>query len=618
MIAQTQVQAGAGHQSSDSNVIALRPRQRWTNLVEMFFDQAARFGEAPLLWTKADGAWKPLSWRQTAERVARLAGGLQALGVKPGDRIVLVSENRPEWFICDMAIMAIGAITVPAYTTNTEQDHRHILENSGASVAIVSTAKLARSLLPAAYQTETCKAIIGIEPLRIGQASITPIYALTDLLESAKTTPADARAMAKGFGRKDVACINYTSGTGGAPRGVVLSHGSMLANVEGGEVIVTEDFPPDPDKFLSFLPLSHAYEHTMGQFFAISRGAQVYYAESLDKLASNLEEVQPTIVVVVPRLFEVLRQRIIKAIDKQGLIARFLLKQALRLGEKKYTEGQLGWFERLFDQLLDRTIRAKVKARFGGKNKALVSGGAPLNPEVGMFFVALGLTLLQGYGQTEAAPLISCNRPKARIKMHSVGPPVPGVDVRIADDGEILVRGEAVMEGYWRNPEETARALQNGWLHTGDIGHIDGNGHIVITDRKKDIIVNDKGDNVSPQRVEGMLTLEPEILQAMVYGDKRPHLVALVVPDPEWLADWAKVHGKPADLKTLRHDNDLNAAVMAAVDRINARLSVMERVRKILLAEEPFSVDNQQMTPTLKVRRHILKARYGDELNGLY
>lgn len=598
-------------------VVSLRPRSRWNNLVELFFDQSVRLGESPLLWSKKDGAWRPMTWRQVAEKVARLAGGLQALGIRRGDRVLLVAENRPEWFICDMAIMAIGAVTVPAYTTNTERDHLHLLENSGAALAIVSTPKLAKTLLPAVYQAGGCKAVIGIEPLRIGQSSLTPIYAMADVLDSNPLSIDAVRAQAN-FTRKDTACIIYTSGTGGAPRGVVLSHGSMLANVEGGDIIITEDFPPDPDVFLSFLPLSHAYEHTMDQFFALIRGAQVYYAESLDKLASNLEEVQPTIIVVVPRLFEVLRQRIQKAVDKQGMVARFLLRQALRLGEKRYTHGQLGLFERLFDQLLDRTIRAKIKARFGGKNKALVSGGAPLNPEVGMFFIALGLTLLQGYGQTEAAPLISCNRPKARIKMHTVGPPVPGVEVRIAEDGEILVRGEQVMTGYWRNEEETARVLQNGWLHTGDVGHLDHDGHIVITDRKKDIIVNDKGDNVSPQRVEGMLTLETEILQAMVYGDKRPHLVGLVVPDPEWLEEWAKAQGKPASLAVLRDDPALLAALSAAVDRVNQRLSVIEKVRKVMVAEEPFSVDNQQMTPTLKVRRHVLKARYGTALDALY
>ncbi len=586
------------------------------NLLDLFFNAAAELGDAPFLWSKHDKQWQAMSWQACAETVAKMAGALRSIGLQPGDRVLLVAENRPEWCLADLAIMCAGGISVPAYTTNTERDHLHILENSGATIAIVSTPKLAKALLPAVYQSSACKKVIGIDALKIGQASSAELYDWHQMLAGSRTSLADARAWAN-FKRDDLACLIYTSGTGGAPRGVMLSHGAMLANVEGGEIIITEDFPPIPDVFLSFLPLSHAYEHTMSQFFAIQRRAQIYYAESLEKLAANMEEVRPTIMVVVPRLFEVLRQRVISGVNKQGKIAAFLLKWALKLGEKR-ARTKLGFFEQLFDSLLDRTIRKKVADRFGGRNKALVAGGAPLNPDVGIFFQALGLTLLQGYGQTEAAPLISCNRPKARIKMHTVGPPVAGVEVRIADDSEICVRGELVMKGYWRNEADTALALRDGWLHTGDIGHIDEDGHIVITDRKKDIIVNDKGDNVSPQRVEGMLTLEPEIVQAMVHGDKRPHLVGLIVPDPDWLQDWARTKGKSANLALLASDADLLATLQAVVDRVNGRLSVIEKVRKIAIASEPFTTDNEMMTPTLKIRRHAIRKIYVDKLNALY
>jgi long-chain acyl-CoA synthetase len=586
------------------------------NLLDLFFGIAAEQGNAPFLWCKIDQQWRPLNWTQCAETVAKMAGALRSIGLQPGDRVLLVSENRPEWCLADLAIMCAGGITVPTYTTNTERDHLHVAENSGASIAIVSTPKLAKTLLPAIYQSSQCKKVIGIEPLKIGQASSAELYDWQQLITESHTTVAQARAWAN-FKRDDLACLIYTSGTGGAPRGVMLSHGAMLANVEAGDIIITEDFPATPDIFLSFLPLSHAYEHTMSQFFALKRGAQIYYAESLDKLAANIEEVRPTVMVVVPRLFDVLRQRVIIGVNKQGKIAAFLLKWALKLGEKR-TKKSLNFFEKIFDSLLDRTIRKKVADRFGGRNKALVAGGAPLNPEAGIFFQALGLTLLQGYGQTEAAPLISCNRPKSKIKMNSVGPPVPGVEVRIADDGEICVRGELVMKGYWRNEIDTALALQNGWLHTGDIGHIDEDGHIVITDRKKDIIVNDKGDNVSPQRVEGMLTLEPEISQAMVHGDKRPHLVGLIVPDADWLQDWARSTGKSANLALLASDAELHSAMQAVVDRVNMRLSVTEKIRKISIASEPFTTDNEMMTPTLKIRRHVIRKIYGDKLNALY
>jgi long-chain acyl-CoA synthetase len=589
----------------------------WPNLVEMFFDQAARLGNAPFTFVKIDGVWTGRSWNETAQDVAKLAHALREIGLARGDRVVLVSENRPEWLVCDLAIMAAGGITVPAYTTNTERDHHHILENSGAQFAIVSGPKLAKTLMPAVYRISGFKAVIGIDPLKIGQSSGVTLHDYPDLLAASPGTPAQVRIWAH-FQRSDTACLIYTSGTGGAPRGVMQHHGAILINATDVRDLIWSDFGREPDVFLSFLPLSHAYEHTASQFASIALAGQIYYAESLEKLASNLEEVRPTIMVVVPRLFEVLRTRITKAVEKQGKVAAWLFKWALILGEIRYEKGALNWWQSLFDKLLDRTVRKKVQLKLGGRMKAMVAGGAPLNPQVGLFFQSLGIQLCQGYGQTEAGPVISCNIPSRKIKLHSVGPPLPHVEVRIADDGEILVRGEVVMHGYWRNEEDTARALQNGWLHTGDIGHIDGDGHIVITDRKKDIIVNDKGDNVSPQKVEGMLTLEPEIVQAMVYGDKRPHLVGLMVPDPEWLALWAKANAKPNNLAVLYQDPQLHSALQEAVDRVNKALSVTEKVRRIVIAKEAFTTDNEMMTPTLKIRRHVIKQYYEHALISLY
>ncbi len=583
------------------------------NLVQLFFAQAQKFNAAPLLWAKQQGSWQPLSWAETADKIARFADALKTIGIKAGDRVVLVSENRPEWFIADFAIMAAGAVTVPAYTTNTERDHLHILQNSGAVAVIVSTPKLAKALLPSVYQSGVCKTVIGIEPLKIGQTGLVDMHDMSTLIERSMAGMHECDAKPD-----DLACIIYTSGTGGAPRGVKLHHGAMMHNIISAEIIIREDFPAIPDVFLSFLPLSHAYEHTMSQMWAVYLGAQIYYAESLDKLATSLDEVRPTIMVVVPRLFEVLRQKITKAIEKQGRVAGVLFNLALRLGRKVYEGDALVWWEKLIDPLLTRTIRKKVQERFGGRIKALVAGGAPLNAEIGIFFQALGITLLQGYGQTEAGPLISCNRPSCKIKMHTVGPPVPNTEVRIAEDGEICVRGANVMHGYWNAPEETARVLVDGWLLTGDVGIIDADGHIVITDRKKDIIVNDKGDNVSPQRVEGMVTLEPEIVQAMVYGDKRPYMVALVVPDPDWLISWAHANNKRADLVTLSQEPAFISALQVAVDRVNTRLNVIEKIRRIAVAHEAFTTDNEQMTPTLKIRRHVIKQNYAGLLDALY
>jgi long-chain acyl-CoA synthetase len=593
--------------------------EHWTNLVQMFFGQASRLKDAPFLWRKSSGKWQPLSWADAATRVASFATALQALGLKPGDRIVLVSENRPEFCLWDLAIMAAGGITVPTYITNTARDHLHILENSGAIGAIVSTQKLARTLTEAAYQASSCRFLVGMEPLRVGQAGEQLDFHDMETLAASHPGDVDAVAAKATMKRSDTACLIYTSGTGGTPRGVRQHHGAILHNVIGCIDIIQADFPPEPKRetFLSFLPTSHAYEHTAGQFLPIGLGGEIYYAESLEKLAANIEEVHPSIMVVVPRLFEVLRARMLKTIEKQGGLAPRLLAVAERLGRKRYQAGRLSLLDRPLDFVIERTLRAKVRTRFGGRLKAMVSGGAPLNPDVGFFFDAIGVTILQGYGQTESGPVISCNRPGARIKMHTVGPPMRDVEVKIAEDGEILVTGELVMQGYWNNPAETARVLTaDGWLATGDIGLIDEDGHIVITDRKKDIIVNDKGDNVAPQRVEGMLTLQPEIGQAMVYGDRRPYLVGVVVPDPEHMMEWAAKHG--VEVASLKGNPEFLRTLQAAVDRVNANLSVIEKVRRIIPADEPFTVENEQMTPSLKIRRHVLKGIYGERLDALY
>ncbi|HEX7876727.1 MAG TPA: AMP-dependent synthetase/ligase [Sphingobium sp.] len=578
----------------------------------MFFARAREKGDAPFLWRKTAGSWTALSWTEVAHQVAALAAALKAQGLQAGDPVMLVSENRPEFCIADLAIMAAGCVTVPTYTTNTTRDHQHILTDSGARAVIVSTAKLAQALMPAVLRSQA-SFVVGMEPLRGAQGNIR-CHLWADLIGSHIADPA-ACAAEQTARREELACVIYTSGTGGAPRGVMQHHGAILCNIEGAGRLVVEDFGWGDEVFLSFLPLSHAYEHSGGQFLPIMLAGQIYYAEGLEKLASNIEEARPTIMVVVPRLFEVLRARIIKSIEKQGKFPTWLLGQALRIAAKEQN-GRKSAADLPMKLLLARTLKPKIAKRFGGRMKALVSGGAPLNPDVGLFFDAMGLTLLQGYGQTEAGPVVSCNRPRAGIAMDTVGPPLDGVEVKIAEDGEILVRGELVMHGYWRNPSETEKALKNGWLHTGDIGEIDGKGRIRITDRKKDLIVNDKGDNVSPQKIEGILTLRPEIGQAMVHGDRRPYLVGLLAPDAEWTREWAAARGLAAEAAV--GDPAYQAALRAAVDRVNEELSLTERVRRFILTDEPFTIDNGEMTPSMKIRRHVIRARYQDRLDALY
>jgi len=588
----------------------------WKSLPSMFFEIAEQGGDDDFMWKKIDGSYTPLSWRDTALQVREMAKGLAALGVNAGDRIVIAAENRPEWVVADLAIMTLGAISVPAYTTNTTRDHRHVLADCSAKGAIVSTRALAARLLPAAAETAVTEFIVSMEETESGAFDI----ALHDWATVMAIGVASAHDLEPGLQqltRGDVACLIYTSGTGGNPKGVMLSHGAIMINCHSACELLRLLGLGD-EIFLSFLPLSHAYEHTAGLYFPISIKAQIYYAESIETLSANLTEARPTIMVSVPRLYEVMHRRIVLGLKRQSALKQSLFAKAVALGRKDYEKpGSLGAVQGVLNRVLERLVRDKVRARFGGRLKAMISGGAPLNPEVGIFFTALGVRLLQGYGQTEAAPVISCN-PPYKVKLHTVGPVLERVEVKIAEDGEILARGEMIMNGYWNDETSTNAVLRDGWLHTGDIGHLDADGYIQITDRKKDIIVLSGGDNLSPQRVEGTLTLQPEIGQAMVYGDKHAHVVALIVPDEDFLHDWQRERGGGGDLAALAGDGDFMKALGAAVDRANSDLSPTERVKRHMLAAAPFTVDNELMTPTLKVRRHKVLEIYRAALEALY
>src|SRR3984885_13454984 len=501
------------------------------SLPAMFFAAAGRGGDKPFLWAKHGRTYQPLSWAETANSVNRLARGLVALGVVPGDRVALAAENRPEWAIADLAIMSAGAITVPAYTTNTIDDHRHIFGNSGARVVIASKPPISERAAAAAAQVPSVQTVIIMDgPVSDSARGWDAVLELGDARED------DIAGRVAALSPDDTACIIYTSGTGGLPKGVLVSHRNIIANCRGAYHLLAMLGLGD-EVFLSFLPLSHSYEHTAGLMFPISIGAQIYFAEGADSLAANLLEVRPTIMTAVPRLYETLHLRIRRGIEREKGLRRRFFEQAVTIGRKRLAGQRHGLGERLIDPLLERLVRNKVRARFGGRLKAMVSGGAPLNPEIGSFFLALGVQLLQGYGQTEAAPVIACN-PPGGIKIDSGGPPLHGVKIRSAEDGEILVSGDNVMKGYWNDPEATARTISDGWLRTGDIGHLDADGYLHITDRKRAFIKNSGGDMISPAKIEGALTLQAEIAQALVFGDQRPHLVAILVPDPEFAAQF--------------------------------------------------------------------------------
>ncbi len=566
----------------------------WPTLPAMMLARAAQWADRPLFRHWQGGAWRSLKWGDFAVQVASVAAFLRAQGIGPGDRVLLVSENRPEFPIADTAIMAIGAITVPTYTTNLPSDHAHILRDCGARAAIVSTRKLAERVLEGAALAHGLDLLICAEdppeaPGLTGHpwsAAIATSGDVAALAAEASAAPTDS-----------LACIIYTSGTGGLPKGVMLPHRALLAN-RAGVVPLAERLALDGKCYLSFLPLSHSYEHTVGGFLLPSVGLEVVYSRGADRLSQELAEIKPAVITAVPRLFEVLRGRILAGLEKETPFKRRLFDRAVALGLRKLDGPPLGLLDRVQDMVLDRLVRDKTRARFGGQMQAMVSGGARLDPDLSGFFIALGLPVIQGYGQTEAGPVISVNPPWDNHR-RTVGPPLKGVECRIAEDGEVLVRGDLVMTGYWNNPDATAAALQTPpgeeqpWLHTGDVGVMEG-GRLRITDRKKDFIKTLGGDMVSPAKVESLLMAEPEIHQAVVAGEGKAALVALIVA---------------AD--------GMDAKVADAVKRVNGKLSTIERIRHFS-ATEPFTIENGLLTPTMKVKRRAVIEARGGEVEGMY
>jgi long-chain acyl-CoA synthetase len=548
----------------------------------MMLDLARQWPQRPMLRGYRDGAWRALSWGAFASQAAAAAMSLREIGISAGDRVLIVSENRPEYVVAETALMAIRAIPVPTYATNTPADHAHVLRDSGARAVIVSTAALAQRVLAGAALAEGIDQVISFDPLDINGAET---HSWSSLIAAERSVAAVAEQAAT-IASDSLACLIYTSGTGGAPRGVMLPHRAILSNCRGAAELIRPLGLKD-EVYLSFLPLSHAYEHTVGQFFLPSLGTEIVYSRGLEHLSADLLEVRPTIMTTVPRVLEVIRARVLAQVSRQKAWQQSLFHLALAVGERR-AQHRLTLRDRLIDPLLQRLVRARVMARFGGRFHAAMSGGARLDPEVGRFFMGLGLTIMQGYGQTEAGPVISANPPD-RVRIHSVGLPLTGVELRIADDGEILVRGDLVMDGYWNQPDATREAIRDGWLHTGDIGRLDDEQYLHITDRKRDMIVLSGGENVSPARVEGILMAEPEIAQAVVAGDGRPGLAAFLVP-AEGI--------NPADLA-------------AAVARVNRKLSVTERIRRHTLVA-PFTIENGLLTPTQKIRRRLVIEAYDE------
>ena len=546
----------------------------WPNVAAMALGRAQEWGARPMLRHWTGGTWVRTSWEAFALRAARLARGLHAAGIEPGDRVVLCSENRPEVIIAEVALMASGAVPVPAYTTLLPADHAHLLRDCGPRAALVSTPALAARVREGARLAGVPVRLFGMEA-----GAGDPLASL----EAEPAEPAALRAQAERILPEQLGCVIYTSGTGGLPRGVMLPHRSLLANFRGGFELVRPLGLRD-EVHLSSLPWSHAFEHTIGVFFLLSIGTEIACGRGVEHLAGDMQAVQPTIMTVVPRILEVVKERIVAALARGPAWRRRIFMQALAAGLRRL-DGRATLADRLLDPLHEKAVRRSVRARFGGRLRVVMSGGARLDPEVERFYQALGLLVMQGYGQTEAGPAISANTLGA-LRIGTVGKPLEGVELRIAEDGEILVRGETVMDGYWGAPEATAEAVQDGWLHTGDVGHLDADGFLAITDRKRDLIVLAGGENVSPARVESVLCGEEAIQQAVVAGDGQSGLRALLVA------------AEGAD----------EGAVGQAVARANAKLAPYERIRRHRLVAA-FTMENGLLTPSHKVRRAlVLKA----------
>ena len=567
--------------------------KEFKSLIDLFFYQAGKQNpqSAFLEWLNPKNK-KKFTWGETSSNIYKLAKTLKA-SIADGDRCLLVSENRPEWLISDIAIMLANGITVPAYTTYTEKDYKYLIEDCQPSVIIVSNDEMHDKLKNIINEKSFIRKVITFEKIQkinyknkyLHFNSITE----NNLQENDKIKNSSLK-------RNSPACIIYTSGTGGNPKGVILSHGGILNNLEGAYEILKPLIDKRPI-FLTWLPLSHSYEHTV-QFVQIAVGAKVFYAEKIEKLLDNISEAKPTLMTAVPRFYQNLYNKINMNMKKAKGFKAKLIKATIDLGKKELLKQKMNFSEKLMNSIVNVLVRKKVKKQFGGNLKAFVSGGGALDKEIGEFLNAIGLPTLQGYGLTETSPVVSCN-PIHKIRVETVGPPFKGNQVKIAEDGEILVKGENVMLGYWNKKEETEKVLKDGWLYTGDIGEIDPqDGYLKITDRKKDIIVSAGGDNISPAKIENQLSNSPAIDQSMVYGDGKKYLVALIVPSKEFVNKKEKI-------------NEI-------VNEINNGLTLPEKIKKFNLINENFSIENGLLTPTMKVKRNKVIAKYKNILENFY
>jgi long-chain acyl-CoA synthetase len=561
--------------------------ESYNNLLELFFDRYQLENKNEIFLQSLKNENSNFTWKQTFDAIQNLSLFLDQY-ITTNDRCLLISENRPEWLISDLSIMLSKGITVPAYTTYVERDYEFLINDCKPSVIIASDAIQLKKINNIIKKYSFIKKVISFENIK--DKNVTFVDEIFN-----KTYKQEKNFKEIGLSRKDISCIIYTSGTQGNPKGVMLSHGGILNNCEGSTKLLKKIITNKP-KFLTWLPLSHSYEHTV-QFVQIAVGAKIFYAESIDKLIKNMNDCNPDIMTAVPRFYQNLYQKISSTFQKATGVKKLLVNSTTRIGRKYFLKQKISIYEKFINYICNKLVRKKIKSQFGGNLKAFISGGGALDYEVGVFLNSIGLPTLQGYGLTETSPVVSCN-PIDDIRIETVGPPFRGNEVMIAEDGEILVKGENVMLGYWNNPIETDKVIQNGWLFTGDIGTIE-NGYLKITDRKKDILITPGGDNISPVKIESELTKIEFIEQALVYGDNKPFLVALIALNNNF---------KDTDYKIIQEE----------IEKINKELTKIEKIKKFIIINNQFSIENGFMTPTLKLKRFKIIQEYKKKLEDLY
>ncbi len=552
------------------------------SLVELYFEQFKKINSSNIFlkWLKPNYEMS-YTWGEVTEKIYKLSSVLEKF-IAQGDRCLILSENRPEWLISDLAIMNSGGISVPIFTTYSENDYDYIINDCNPSVIIVSNNEQLKKIKK--FINKNVKKIISFETVNIESINFQEIFNSNNYIKKIN----------KNLSRNMPACIIYTSGTSGNPKGVILSHGGILSNCEGAIHLLNPLINKKKPIFLTWLPLSHSYEHTV-QFIQILIGAKVFYAESLEKLISNMSVARPTIMTAVPRFYQNLFNKININFEKQSGLKKILIFKTIQLGKKILKKEKLKFNEKIINFICEKIVRKKIRKQFGGNLQAFISGGGALDKKIGEFLNSIGLPTLQGYGLTEASPVVSCNLPDL-VKVDTVGPPFSTNKVKINPDGEILVKGENVMMGYWNKETETKEILKNGWLHTGDIGSLDSEGYLKITDRKKDIIINLGGDNISPSKIENYLCLNEKIKQAFVYGDKKNYLVALIVVERE-----------------------VNKEIIKTIiEKLNKNLTLIEKIKKFILIHDEFTINNRMLTPTLKLKRKEITKNYKQQLENLY